>query len=218
MQNTNNTETKNALGSRKRSKLANKNAGRGQQQQKKGQWDAPISLQNSSNDASSDKDSDYNVPKADEYDNDSVSYDESNNKSRAQLLEICQERDRKIKALDLELTQTKCKQRENKKQIWENYKWTGEEANFTDTVYQFCKQFLFPRYNFVNEVWQDFEPERKNSLFMLVQQNLKIPEGADNRDIWDRVIVPYIWMMYINMKWNLNNEIKGIYVSMRYLL
>jgi hypothetical protein len=49
-------------------------------------------------------------------------------------------------------------------------------------------------------VWQDFEPERKNSLFMLVQQNLKIPEGADNRDIWDRVIVPYIWMMYINMK------------------
>jgi hypothetical protein len=117
MQNTNNTETKNALGSRKRSKLANKNAGRGQQQQKKGQWDAPISLQNSSNDASSDKDSDYNVPKADEYDNDSVSYDESNNKSRAQLLEICQERDRKIKALDLELTQTKCKQRENKKQI-----------------------------------------------------------------------------------------------------
>ena len=39
---------KKASGSTKRSKLANKNAGRGEQQWKKGKWDAPISHKNSS--------------------------------------------------------------------------------------------------------------------------------------------------------------------------
>jgi hypothetical protein len=45
---TNNTEIKEASGSRKRSKLANKKAGRGQQQQKKGKQDALMYLQSSS--------------------------------------------------------------------------------------------------------------------------------------------------------------------------
>jgi hypothetical protein len=108
---------KKGLGSRKRSKLANKNAGRGEQQRKKGKRDAPISLENYSGDASFDSNSDYDVPKAEVYKSDNNSYDESNNKSRAQLLEMIQERDRKIKALEVELAETKRKQRENKKQI-----------------------------------------------------------------------------------------------------
>ncbi len=55
--------------------------------------------------------------------------------------------------------------------------------------------------------------------FLLVTQNLNIPEGANDRDnIWDRVIDPSKWMKYINKKCNLNNEIKRIYMSMRYLL
>ena len=214
---TNNTELKKALGSRKRSKLAKKNAGRGQQQRKKGKRDAPISLQNSSHNASSDSNLDYYVPKAEAYESKHDSYNELNNKSRAQLLKMLQERDRRrIMALEMELAETKRKQRENKKQIQENYKWTGEEANFADTVNQFCKRFFFPRYNFLKEGWQDFQPEKKNSLFSFVKQNLSIPEETNNRDIWDRVIVPSIWMKYINMKCNFNNKIKGVYMNMRY--
>jgi hypothetical protein len=91
---------KKASGSRKRSKLTNKNAGRGQQQWKKEKQDALISLQSSSNNASSDDDLYYDVPKAEEYDDEDHIYDESSNKSRAQLLEMLQERDRKIKALN----------------------------------------------------------------------------------------------------------------------
>jgi hypothetical protein len=56
---TDNTEMKKGLGSRKRTKLANNNAGRWQQQRKKGKWNAPIYLHSSSNNIS-----DYNVPKA----------------------------------------------------------------------------------------------------------------------------------------------------------
>jgi hypothetical protein len=60
---------------------------------------------------------DYNVPKVGVYRSDNGSHDESNNKSRAQLLEMLQERDRKIKALEVELADTKRMQRENKKKI-----------------------------------------------------------------------------------------------------
>jgi hypothetical protein len=45
-------------------------------------------------------------------------------------------------------------------------------------------------------------------------QRLKIPKGEDKRDIWERVIVPSIRMNYTNMKCNLNNDIKSIYLSM----
>ncbi len=48
----------------------------------------------------------------------------------------------------------------------------------------------------------------------LCMQKLKIPEGADKRDIWERVIVPSMRMKYTNMKCNLNNDIKLIYLSM----
>jgi hypothetical protein len=112
--------------SRKTSKFANKNAGRGEQQWKKEKRDAPISLENTSNDASSNSNSDYNVLKAEVYESDDNRNDELNNKPRAQFLQILQERDRKIKALEVELVEIKCKQRVNKKQIQENYMWTGE--------------------------------------------------------------------------------------------
>ncbi len=127
---------------------------------------------------------------------------------------MIQERDWKIKVLEGELTETKRKQRKKKKQIWENYKWTGEEANFAGTANQFCKQFLFPRYKFLKKGW-DFQPEKKDSLFSLVK--LRILEGADNRVIWNRVIFLFIQMKYINMKCNLNNKIKEIYMCIRCL-
>jgi hypothetical protein len=41
-----------------------------------------------------------------------------------------------------------------------------------------------------------------------------IPEGADERDIWERVIVPLIMRKYQSMKCNINNDIKSIYMGM----
>jgi hypothetical protein len=81
-------------------------------------------------------------------------------------------------------------------------------------VNHFCKNFLLPRYKFLKDGWQDVLPERPTSLYLLCMQKLKILEGADKRDIWERVIVPSIRMKYTNLKCNLNNDIKLIYLSM----
>jgi hypothetical protein len=49
-------------------------------------------------------------------------------------------------------------------------------------------------------------------------QNLKIPKGAKAEDIGERVIVPLMRMKNINMKGNMNNEIKKIYESITVVL
>ena len=45
-------------------------------------------------------------------------------------------------------------------------------------------------------------------------RHLIIPEGADQEDIWNRVIVPTVMRIYQHMKCNLNNKIKSLYMSM----
>ena len=129
-------------------------------------------------------------------------------------MKIIDERDKRIRSLELEISKSKMAKRHNKRKVREEYQWTGEETNFAKTVNHFCKYFLFPRYKFLKDRWQDVLPERPRSLYLLCMQRLKIPEGADKRDIWERVIVPSIRMKYSNMKCNLNNDIKLIYLSM----
>ncbi len=131
------------------------------------------------------------------------------------MLKIIDKRDRKIRSLELEISKSKIMANQhNKRKVWEEYQWTGEETNFAKMGNHFCKYFLFPRYKFLKDGWQDVLPERPTSLYLLCMQKLKIPKGADKRDIWERVIVPSIRMKYTNMKCNLNNNIKAIYRSM----
>jgi hypothetical protein len=131
---------------------------------------------------------------------------------------MLEDKGKKIKALELELNMTKPKNRQNKKKVQEDYQWTGEEINFLDTVNQFCKAFLFPKYKLLKEGWPGYWLDRRNSLYSLCMQNLKIPEGAKAEDIWERMIVPLIRIKYINIKGNMNNNIKKTYESMTVVL
>jgi hypothetical protein len=142
------------------------------------------------------------------------SAEEEIKRSWQDLLKIIDERDKKIRSLDLEISKSKMANQHNKRRVREEFQWTGEETNFAKMVNHFCKYFLFPRYKFLKDGWQDVLPERPTSLYLLCMQKLKIPEGADKRDIWERVIVLSIKMKYTNMKCNLNNDIKAIYLSM----
>jgi hypothetical protein len=48
-------------------------------------------------------------------------------------------------------------------------------------------------------------------------KHLSIPEGSDPRETWGRVIIPVVRDKYQSMKCNMNNKIKSIYMSMRFL-
>jgi hypothetical protein len=51
------------------------------------------------------------------------------------------------------------------------------------------------------------------SLSTFVQGKVEIPEGADYKDQWERVMCPTIQAKYVTIRCNLNNEIQGTYKS-----
>jgi hypothetical protein len=54
---------------------------------------------------------------------------------------------------------------------------------------------------------------RPESLSLFVQGKVKIPEGADYKDQWERLICPTIHTKCVTIRCNLNNKIQKIYKS-----
>ncbi len=83
-------------------------------------------------------------------------------------------------------------QRQTKKQVQMEQHWTGEETNYANIITKFCNMFLFPRYKYLKEGWHEYDPNRSDSLLPLVKQKVAIPERADNKGLWKRVVIPTI--------------------------
>ncbi len=50
------------------------------------------------------------------------------------MLKIIDKSDKKIRSLDLEISKSKMANQHNKRKVWEEYQWTGEETNFAEMV------------------------------------------------------------------------------------
>ena len=137
--------------------------------------------------------------------------------SKEELLSMLRKKERIIMKLQAEVHSLRNKGRPNKTSLRVSLNWTGEEVNFADSVFTFVREFLFPRYKFLRHGWQNYEPDRNYSLSSMCLRRLSIPEGSDAADIWERVIVPAIQMKYTNIKGNMNNDLKKIYMSMCYV-
>ena len=128
-----------------------------------------------------------------------------------ELLDMLREKERTIKKLQAEVYSLRNKSRPNKKDLRESMRWSGEEINFADSVNTFVREFLFLRYKFLRGGWQKYEQDKRNSLSSMCLRRLSLPEGSDTEDIWERVIVPSIQMKYVNIKGNMNNDLKKIH-------
>jgi hypothetical protein len=122
------------------------------------------------------------------------------------LRQRCIENERLIKRLKMELRLSKSHMRQTKHQIRINFDWDGKEANFADSVLSFVKEYLFPPFKFLKDGWMEYD-EGQDSFSTFVQGNVQIPEGADNKDQWERVICPTIQAKYVTIRCNPNNEI-----------
>ncbi len=109
-------------------------------------------------------------------------------KSRTELVKIVQEQRKQIKYLQNKLAKAKTVQRQTKKQVQMEEHWTGEETNYADSITKFFKTFLFPRYKFWKEGWHEYDPNRSDSLSSLVKRKVTIPERADYKCLWERVV------------------------------
>ncbi len=69
---------------------------------------------------------------------------------------------------------------------------------------------MFPRFKFLKDGWMDYD-EEQDSFSTFVQGKVQIPEGADYKDQWEKVISPTIQAKYVSIRCNLNNEIQRTY-------
>jgi hypothetical protein len=112
-------------------------------------------------------------------------------KMKTDLVKIVLKQRTQIIGLQQRLEKVKVIQSKSKKQVMIFQNWTGEETNYADSITQFCKTFLFPRYKFLKEGWNEYDQNR-SSLSLLVKQNVATPEGANYETLWEKVMVPTI--------------------------
>jgi hypothetical protein len=122
------------------------------------------------------------------------------------LCQRCVENERLIKRLKMELKLSKSTVRQTKRQIRIDYNWDGKEANFSDSVLSFVKEYVFPSFKFLKDGWMVYD-EGQDSSSTFVQGKIQIPEGAEYKDQWERVICPTIQAKYVTIRCILNNEI-----------
>jgi hypothetical protein len=96
--------------------------------------------------------------------------------------------------------------------------WTGEELIIVKDINDFCRDRLYPKEKFLRKNWQEYLPNDRGSLYYVCMKHLSFPEGSNPKEIWGRVIIPSIRDKYQSMRCNMNNKIKSIYLSMRFLL
>ena len=121
---------------------------------------------------------------------------------------------RKIKTLEMMLKEMQSTSRMSGQ---DKTGWTGEELIFVKDINDFCRDRLYPKEKFLRKNWQEYLPNDRGSLYSVCMKHLSIPEGSNPREIWGRVIVPSIRDKFQSMKCNMNNKIKSIYLSMRFL-
>ena len=74
------------------------------------------------------------------------------------------------------------------------------------------KEWLFPRYKGLKDGWMEYD-DGPDSLSLFVWGKVKILDGVDYKDQWERVICPTIQTKYITIRCNLNNEVQNTYKS-----
>jgi hypothetical protein len=124
----------------------------------------------------------------------------------------CVEYKKIIKRLKVGLRLLKSHARQTTRQIRINCDWDGKETNFPDSVLSFVKEYLFLHYKFLKDGWMEYD-DGPESLSTFVQGKVKIPEGVDSKDQWERVICPTIKAKYVTIRCNFNNEIQRTYKS-----
>jgi hypothetical protein len=110
----------------------------------------------------------------------------------------------------IKIIKISCKANEMSDKI--DYHWDEKEANFADSVLTFVNEYLFPRFKFLKDGRMEFA-DSPDSLLSFVHGKVKIPEGADYKDQWDRVICPTIQTKYITIRCNLNKKVQKTYKS-----
>ena len=96
----------------------------------------------------------------------------------------------------------------SKDELRRTYRWTEADLMFSDQVITFAKEYLFPRFKFLNKGWIQFEPRKEKSFSYFVKRHLPIRPDKNFANEWEQIIAPTIVKKYTDMRCNLNNKVR----------
>jgi hypothetical protein len=99
------------------------------------------------------------------------------------------------------------------------------KAAVASRITEFCKDYLFPKYKFLDENWQVCDLDNKNSLSSFVSTKVNdqnphmriVTTGTKFEYQWERIYVPVIRSKYQSIRCNLNNDIWKAYLGEKLL-
>ena len=139
--------------------------------------------------------------------------------NRMSTKNIIAELERKIDELEEEVIELKSKlsmqqgRKHSKKELRELYEWNEQDVLFSDTVMNFTKEYLFPRFKFLAKGWTTNNKTMKKCFSDMVRRHLKVPRGMTFDSAWDRIITPTIAKKYTDIRCNINNDVRNAFVG-----
>jgi len=113
------------------------------------------------------------------------------------------------KALRSKIALHKGGRKHSKKELRDLHEWNESNVILSGTVTVFCKEYLFPRYKFLDDNWI----ENGGEFFNHVKQKLRLPDSVNFGRKWDQVIAPTIAKKYADMRCNINNACRDAFIG-----
>ena len=92
-----------------------------------------------------------------------------------------------------------------------------DHAN-SEIISNFCKKQLFPHYKFLHELWKEYKPTDKGSLYYKIHLEINLPEYVKQNPpergyFWMNKTVPLVNKKYCKIRANITAKIKEQYLG-----
>ena len=92
------------------------------------------------------------------------------------------------------------------------YKWTEADIDCSETVMQFCSEYLFPRFKFLKK-GDVVDNDERRGFAAFVKRHLTLPDDMVFDEKWEGLIAPTIVKKYTDMRCNVNARVTSVFLG-----
>ena len=104
----------------------------------------------------------------------------------------------------------------SKKALRKELRASSKAVMISEEFTEFIVQYLFPRFKFLHDGWNELDNSDRNSFSSVVRRHFPLKERRNFDEDWLKILVPSIAVKYSQLRCNVNNMIrdqfKGTYV------
>ena len=109
----------------------------------------------------------------------------------------------------------------SKKALRKELRVLSKAVMISEELTEFIVQYLFPRFKFLHDSWDELDNSDRNSFSSVVRRHFPLNPGRNFDKDWTKILVPSIAVKYTQLRCNVNNMIreqfKGAYAVSRKL-